>query len=86
MTYIAYSTASANWVSRGATIEECRGKAAVHGPLADQFLIVFDAGPDADHIADPMQSHRLVHNLKTRCTVVWRGENDLAQRQFGRKG
>lgn len=86
MTYIGYSTASANWMSRGATIEECREKAAIHGPLADQFLIVFDAGPHADRVTDPMQAHRLVHNLTTRCTVVWRGENDLAQRQFGGEG
>ena len=86
MTYIADSTASADWISRGTTIEECRERAAVYGPLTDRFPIIFDAGINADHIADPMQSHRLVHNLKARCAVVWRGENDLAQRQFGGEG
>ena len=86
MTYIDYSAASSDWISRGATIEECRANAAIHGPLSEQFLIVFDVGLNADHIIDPMQSHRLVHNLSTRCTVVWRGENDLAQRHFGGEG
>ena len=83
MAFIAYSTASANALTKGDTVADCLKLAAIYGPDTRQFLIVFDAGDAADEIAHPIQAHKLVRNLTTRCTVVWRGDNPLAQSQFG---
>lgn len=79
---IAYSTASATWIARGATIEQARVNAQrVLRGEPDDLIVVIDCGADADHITSEMQAHRLQHNLKGR-PVVWRGSNALAQR-FG---
>ena len=80
--FIAYSTASATWIARGATIEEARANARATADGTDDLIVVLDCGADADHITSQMQAHRLRHNLAGR-PVVWRGANPLAQRAFG---
>jgi hypothetical protein len=85
--YIAYSLASATWLATGASIDEARAKArhvlTRHGGSedhAEDFLLIFDAGSDAEHITHELEAHRLQHNLKGR-PVVWRGVH--AQAAFG---
>ena len=76
MAYIAYNTASAQVLGTGDTVDEARTRGGRLGICSD-YLIVLDAGDDADHIASGMQSHRLIDNLKSRCSVAWRGADAI---------
>lgn len=82
--FVAYNTASANWIARAETADAARKIACDMMRDNDEFLVIFDCGASADHIVSEMRSHRLAHNLRG-CPVVWRGANDLAQRAFAQE-
>lgn len=84
--FIAYNTASSNWIATGPTVAQTRANAVAFlnragGNETDEMLLVFDAGANAEHIVDPMQAHRLMRNLR-QCPIVWRGSNALPQGLF----
>lgn len=69
--HIAYSTASMNALAEGDSIDEALSRASGASPDRD-FLVVVTIETDT-----PLYD---LDSIPAGCPVVWRGQNELAQR------